>query len=357
MIFFDLFNFFKSKKTQAYSSAFCRGVCLILIFAAALSLTACGGDGAPLKRICYDYFDTVCTISYYGDRGEDYFDQTADLIEGELLRYHRLFDAYHAYSGINNIYEINASAGNAPIVTDPAVIELISYGTEVYSLTGGEINIALGAVTALWREASDTGVLPSAEQLNAAGEHISIEAVTIDRKASSVYLSDPLMLLDVGSLGKGFAAERIAEALSEMGAEGFVLDLGGNIRTVGTKPDGSGWITGITDPHGKDNTFAARILIADSSCVTSGDYRRYFTVDGKKYHHIIDGDTLYPAEHFSSVTVVADDSALCDALSTALFCMPLDRGMALIEGTDGVEAFWIGIDGERFYSSGFKTLD
>lgn len=363
MTFKDFFDSVKAKIRGAYSSAVCRGVCLILIFAAVISFSACGNDNAPMKKTYYEYFDTVCVISYYGDGGEEYFSEMADFIEGELDRYHRLFDAYNPYAGMNNLYTVNASAGASPVVVDGELLALLSYGKEVYTLTGGEINIAIGAVTSLWKAAERADgntdeILPTAEELAAAAEHISIDLICTDEGASSVYISDPLALIDVGALGKGFAAERIAEGLKARGADSFVLDLGGNIRAIGSKPDGSGWITGIENPHSDgSNPFAARVELSDCSCVTSGDYRRYFTVDGKKYHHIIDGDTLYPAEYFSSVTVIASDSALCDALSTALFCMPFTEGLALIEATDGAEAFWISVDGEYFYSSGFSTLD
>lgn len=315
-----------------------------------------------MKKTYYEFFDTVCVISYYGGRGEKYFDETAAFIEGELEKYHRLFDAYREYSGINNLYTVNASAGVMPVTVSSELIDLISFGKEVYSLTGGEVNIAFGAVTSLWKDAGrraeigDT-VLPTETQLCDSARHTSIDTIEIDKAASSIYISDPLASIDVGAIGKGFACERITDALKQRGDEAFVLDLGGNIRAVGTKPDGSGWITGIENPR-KDSSapFAARVEISDESCVTSGDYRRYFTVGDKKYHHIIDKDTLYPAEHFSSVTVIAPDSGLCDALSTALFCMPLERGLSLIEAIEDAEALWVCADGSIHRSSGFETL-
>ena len=366
MKFSDLLKSIRTIKSQAYSSGLSRGVCLILIFTSLLSFSSCKEiSKAPQKKTYYDFFDTVCVISYYGNEGEEYFEETVSFIEGELEKYHRLFDAYHAYAGMSNLYTVNSAAGVSPVTVDPMLIRLIEYGKQVYELTDGEVNICFGAVTFLWKtakEQADTypsgASLPTKEELEEAERHTSPNLIVIDESASSVYLSDPLASLDVGSIGKGFAAERIAEALKERGDTSFVLDLGGNIRAVGSKPDGSGWITGIEDPHENEkDPFAARIELKDRSCVTSGDYRRYFTVNGKNYHHIIDRDTLFPAEYFSSVTVTAADSALCDALSTALFCMPLEDGRRLIESIDGAEALWIATNGEVFFSSGFTPLE
>ena len=360
-----LFDYFKKSKqaksriSQAYSSGLSRGVCLILIFSAVLCLSSCGRWGASAqKKTYYEFFDTVCTVSYYGNRGADYFEETAEFIEEELEGYHRLFDAYHEYAGMKNLCSVNSSAGIAPVAVDSSLFELIAYGKEVYALTGGEVNIAFGAVTSLWKEAQKqadgqgTGnCLPTREALTEASGHTSIDIIVLDREKSTVYLSDSYASLDVGAIGKGFAAERIAESLKARGDESFVLDLGGNIRVIGSKPDGSGWITGIENPNvNSTDAFIARVELIDESCVTSGDYRRYFIIDGKRYHHIIDRDTLYPAELFSSVTVIASDSGLCDALSTALFCMPLEEGRALLSGLDGVEAIWVTRDGEVIWS-------
>ena len=160
------------------------------------------------------------------------------------------------------------------------------------------------------------------------------------------------MSLDVGAIGKGYAVERTAEKLAEAGAEGYVLDVGGNLRIIGTKPSGDGFKMGIKDPFDKDGGYSKILVIADTSGVTSGGYERYFTVDGKKYHHIIDKDTLSPADKFASVTVITPDSGLADALSTALFCMDEAVGLSLVESLGQVEAVWVRNDGSVVCSSG-----
>ena len=169
-------------------------------------------------------------------------------------------------------------------------------------------------------------------------------------------ISDPEASIDVGALGKGYATERAAEFLEADGAEGYALNVGGNIRIVGTKPDGSGWVTGIRNPAGDEKEFAISLRLKDTACVTSGVYERYFVVDGQRYHHIIDKDSLFPADYFASLTVLTQDSALADALSTALFCMSYEDGLAMVSGMDGVETLWIFPDGEIRYTDGVEKL-
>ena len=140
-----------------------------------------------------------------------------------------------------------------------------------------------------------------------------------------------------------------------MGAEGYVLNVGGNIRCIGARPDGSGWVTAIRNPDRAAEDFALRIRISDTACVTSGIYERYFTVNGVRYHHIIDKDTLNPAAYYESLTVITRDSGLADALSTALFCMPWEESVRLAESLEGVEALWIFPDGEQRSTSGFAA--
>ena len=164
---------------------------------------------------------------------------------------------------------------------------------------------------------------------------------------NTVRISDPLASIDVGALGKGYATEMAAQKAETLGCESYVLNVGGNIRIIGTKPDGSGWNPGIRDPQDPDGSFAVSLDLSDTACVTSGTYERYYMVDGEKYHHIIDKDTLYPADYFESLTVVTKDSGLADALSTALFCMSYEDGLALAEklGVEPqfVEGEWDGL--------------
>ena len=148
-----------------------------------------------------------------------------------------------------------------------------------------------------------------------------------------------------------------AQALEAQGVESYVLNIGGNIRILGSGPDGSGWVTGIRDPLQPDEgDFTLRLRLQDTACVSSGAYERYYTVDGQRYHHIIDKDTLYPAVYYAAISVVTKDSGLADALSTALYCMPYEQSYALAQSLDGVEVLWILPDGEQRFTPGMAEL-
>ena len=180
--------------------------------------------------------------------------------------------------------------------------------------------------------------------------------------AKTVYLADPEMSLDVGSVGKGYAVEMVCQAAEARGLTSALVSVGGNLRAIGTKPDGSQWTGGVENPWNASevytNTssiFGSPINMSDLALVTSGDYQRYFVVDGKRYHHIIDPDTLWPAAYYNGVTVLCPDSGMADCLTTALFCMPLEEGQKLVESLDGVEAMWCTPDKQAATSSGWDS--
>ena len=165
------------------------------------------------------------------------------------------------------------------------------------------------------------------------------------------------MFLDVGAIAKGYAVEKIADYLEEKGVTSFIINVGGNVRTVGLNSENEPFKVGIENPDTEsDEKYIEYIKISDMAVVTSGCYQRFYTVNGVNYHHIIDPDTLMPGENFMSVSVLAEDSGLGDAFSTSLFLMDIDEGKRLVEATDGVEAMWVLPDGELVYSSGFEAF-
>lgn len=336
-------------------------ICLVLL---TLPLASCAEKQAePQVRSYFYWFDTVSSIYSYAEDSEEEFLDNCTAVTEVLEEYHRLFDIYYEYSGINNLCTVNRNAGKAPVEVDTKLIDFIEYAKELYTLTGGEMNIALGAVLKPWHdrrtEANDGGeaLLPDSEVLSEAAKHTDINCIVTDREAGTVYITDADARIDVGALGKGYATERAAEALTKRGVSAYVLNIGGNVRCIGTRPSGGGWTTGITNPDKTaDEPYVCRVMLSNTSCVTSGNYERFYTVDGKKYHHIIDKDTLYPSEHFALVSVICADGGLADALSTALFCMTYEEGSALIASLDGVEVLWVKQSGERYTTAGFDSI-
>jgi len=306
-----------------------------------------------------DVFDTVTQVVLYADSQRAAQARFAAIHE-ELKAYHQLFDIYHTYRGMNNLKSINDAAGTAPVVVDAAIIELVRLAKEMHALSDGRMNIAMGSVLSIWHDCREQGIahpehsaLPSMEELDQAAAHTDISRVLVDELAQTVYLSDPELRLDVGGIAKGYAVERVAASAKADGVESLLISVGGNVRTIGVRGDGKPWRAAIQSPDGDGVLYT--LNVSDNSLVTSGDYQRYYTVDGQNYHHIIDPKTRMPADYFSSVSVLCEDSAMADALSTALFCMPLAEGQALIKTLPDTEAFWIIPDGTEAFSDGFLT--
>ncbi len=348
------------KKLRHFYSVLCAVLGLLVL------CTGCSEarrTETPRAMVYYSYFDTVSYIYSYAGDSEAAFAEKAELASSVLEEYHRLFDIYHEYAGINNLCTVNRLAGGEPVTVDQKLIDFLCYAGELYETTGGEMNVMMGSVLRLWHdcytqatEDSAKARIPSEQELADAARYTDNSLLEIDREACTVRITNPLAAIDVGALGKGYATEKAAQALIDAGAESYVLNIGGNIRIIGEKPDGSGWLTGVRNPADPDGAYARYLTISDISCVTSGNYERFFTVDGVRYHHIIDRDTQMPADYFSSVTVLAADSGLADALSTALFCMPYEDGLSLVGQLDGVEVLWILPDGRQLCTDGIDAL-
>ncbi|MCD8120629.1 MAG: FAD:protein FMN transferase [Clostridiales bacterium] len=336
-----------------------------LLAVAMLVLTGCSERKAALTAYnaqFFDYFDTFTTVTVYAE-SEDQFAKYENLIREEMDYYHRLTDIYYDYEGMNNAKTVNDHAGLSPVQVDRELIDLLLYAKEEYEVTDGKMNVAMGSVLSIWHEYRERGtadperaVLPEPTELEQAAEHMDIADVVIDEEASTVYLADEGMSLDLGAVAKGYAAECVAAKLKEAGVTSALLSLGGNVRTIGTKPDGSSWRVGIQNPDAaSEMSYIHAVDVNDSSLVTSGTYQRYYEVDGVRYHHIIHPDTRMPWNEYVSVTILCADSGRADALSTAVFNMEPDEGLAFVESQEGVEALWVFADGSEMESSGMGT--
>ena len=351
----------------------CAKRLLAAVLAGALCLSLLAGCSAkkPTQErytaVFYDVFDTITTVIAYCD-SEDEFNAQMDALHTDLIAYNQLYDIYNDYDGVTNVKTINDNAGKAPVEVDDRILSMLELADRMYQTTNGKLNIAMGSVLRIWhnyREAAEANEneadnkLPTTEELEAAAQHCDINDLVIDEDAKTVYLADPEMSLDVGSVGKGYATEMACQAAEARGLTSALVSVGGNIRAIGTKPDGTQWTGGVEDPwnasdyYTSDTMLTSPINISDMALVTSGDYQRYYVVDGKRYHHLIDPDTLFPAAYFNSVTVLCSDSGLADCLTTGLFCMPLEEGQKIVESLDGVEALWCTTDQQVVTSSGW----
>ena len=330
----------------------------VLLLALSLLLCGCGTQAEPKQYSAtfLTVFDTVTTI-VGRDASEEAFTQKTQSVHDDLLRYHQLFDIYNEYEGLNNLKTVNDHPGEA-VAVDKAIIDLLLDCKAYYELTGGRVNAALGSVLYLWHEAREDGLndianayLPDGDALAEAARHTSWDSVVIDEMNNTVTITDPGLRLDVGAVAKGWSVQRAAENAPE----GLLISVGGNVCATGPKDkSGTPWVVGVQDPEVGDN-YLHTLYLTKGSMVTSGDYQRAYLVDGEIYHHIIDPDTLYPGRLWRAVTVVCPDSGLADALSTALFLLPMEEGQKLLDLCESY-AMWVDAEGNLYYSTGFQDL-
>ena len=328
-------------------------------------------NGVKLERLWTNYFDTVSTITLYAPSkpiGESWFKQ----IDQWLGEYHEAFNTFQDATRSVNLKSINDQAGKGPIQVDESIFDLLRTAKTYGEQTHGTMNPMIGALTQLWHEATKQAKdlpsletlnavkLPTATELNAAKAHIALDALRLDESHLTVEIRDPNARIDVGAIAKGYVAERLTERLKKLGVTSCLISLGGNVRTIGEKPDGTPWLIGIqnpaaalaendhlysnTPPTSGDSSLPKRLktlAVKDLSVVTSGIYQRYIQIDGKRYHHIINPKTGYPSESVDAVTVIAKDSALADAYATALFNMSIPEGKAFLATQKDVEALWV----------------
>ena len=298
-------------------------------------------------------FDTAISLIGFAETADE-FDRMAKLAEDLFNNYHRQFNQYLPYEGLNNLYTLNQSAAKGPVAVPQVLFDLLSYCKQMQGMTRGTVNIALGSVLSLWHderenaeENPDKAKLPDPTALKAAAEHTNIDDVILDEAARTVYFRDPLLKLDVGAVAKGYAAELVATALTQAGMQSFIINAGGNVRIGSAPRDGrKGWGIAVQDPDAEivspgSSEVMDVFYLSDVSVVTSGDYQRYFTVGGKRYHHLISPDTLMPADYMRSVTIITRDSGYADLLSTAVFLMPFEEGLAFVQSLEGVDAVWV----------------
>lgn len=328
-----------------------------------IGLVSCGTpEKKRFEGEFLNLFDTATRIIGYAE-SEDAFRNYVQLIYDELEIYHRLYDIYNDYEGISNIKTINDNAGIQPVKVDRRIIDLLLFARDAHDMSEGRMNVALGAVLSIWHDYREEGTddpeaaeVPPMDLLRAAAEHVDLDNMVIDEAAETVYLKDPDMSLDVGGIAKGYAVEQVSKYIMEHGFTDGLISVGGNVRSFGYKgEDRELWNIGVQNPEaGGPDLYT--VQITDRSLVTSGDYIRYYTVDGKRYHHIIDPETLMPAGYFTAVTIICEDSGMADALSTMIYNMPYEQGSECIEELPSTEAVWVFPDGTRQYSTGFEAL-
>lgn len=316
----------------------------ILLSLITLLLTGCSPtSGDPLTRTC-TLFDTVITIHIYDKDSDEVLDTCIEKCEDYEKKFSRTLEG-------SEIYRLNHAGGKAMELSEDT-IELIRLGLKYSELSQGRFDITIAPLAALWDFKNNTGTLPSEESISHAVSLVGYQNVRVE--GNTVQLLNPNAAIDLGGIAKGYIADQLKAYMEAQGIRHALIDLGGNVLCVGSKPDGSAFHIGIQKPFAQTGEPVTSVKIKDKAVVTSGNYQRYFELDGKIYHHILDPKTGYPYENdLQSVTVVCDSSADADGLSTTLFAMGLSEGLKYVESLPSVEAVFITQDGALHYSGNF----
>lgn len=284
-------------------------------------------------------------------------ERTADeAITAAFNEIHRLENIMSTYKPESDISKVNTAAGLHPVKVHKDLILAVKKSLEFADISGGAFNIAIGPAIDLWN-ITESEVIPSPAELAAIKPLIDYNNVVVNEKEGTIFLRKKGMRINLGGIGKGFAADYAYNVLKTYGIRSGIIAIAGDLRAIGKKPDGDKWTIGITHPRKKareENSTIAKVHLTNMSISTSGDYERFFIKNGIRYHHILSPETLYPSRGFQSVSVLAKDSTTSDALSTAIFAMGPDAGMKIIEKLEGVEAVIVRDDGSIWMSSGLK---
>ena len=320
----------------------------VILFAAAASALLSCGPPRPLTR-SEQWLGTVCTITVYQQprRG---------LLERAFARIGEIDARMGNDRPRSDVDPIGAAAGAARVKVPPDTFALIETAVRYSRLTAGAFDISVGPLVALWGIGQGGARVPSPEEIARARSLCGYERIELDATASTVRLPEAGMRLDLGGIAKGYAADEVSAILADGGIRSAIIDLGGNIVVIGSRPAGGKWRIGVQDPRKTRGEYLGIVEVADATVVTSGVYERYFEKDGVRYHHILDPATGAPARTgLLGVSIVARRSTDADALSTGVFVLGLERGLALVESLPDVDAVFVTEDNTIVVSSGLAS--
>lgn len=281
--------------------------------------------------------DTVMTLKAYGKNAQAALDEA----QQEIYRLDLLLDRYDGEFGeLNFVPEVQVSDDTA---------ELVRLALEMCEKTDGAFDITIAPIMDAWGFYQKEFTVPSEKQISSLLEFVGYENIEVN---GNTLFSKNGATLDLGGIAKGYTSARIREIFEKHDIKSGLISLGGNVETVGKRPDGREWNVAIQDPENSEG-YIGTVKSQNCAVITSGDYQRCFEENGQKYHHIIDPDTGYPAQSgLSSVTIISNDATEADALSTALFVMGMKKGIDYWRNNGGFEVIFIKEDGKIYITEG-----
>ena len=279
-------------------------------------------------------------------------EKAQDATTAAFAEIHRLEELLSTWIPTTELSQVNASAGKRAVKVSSETLTLVRDAIQIAAMTEGSFNIAIGPAVSAWNVTGQPRI-PTEAELDVIKPLVDLNAVRVDMKERTLYLEKPGMRIDVGGIGKGYAADFAVMAMQKAGALAGTVSLSGDIKTFGRLPNGAKFPVGIQHPR-KMGAVVAWIDLQDEAISTAGDYERVFEKDGVRYHHILDPRTLQPARECQSVSVIAKEGVWADGLDTGIFVMGPERGMKLVERLQDIEAIIIDRKGRLLVSSGLK---
>ena len=273
-----------------------------------------------------------------------------DLAIKEISRIESLISSWDKNSQTSLI---NNSAGIRPVQVDKELFELISRSIKISALTQGAFDISYAPMDKLWYFDKEMEKLPTAQQIAQSVSKVGYENIIINEKKRTVFLNKKGMKIGFGAIGKGYAADKAKDILIQNDVKSGIINASGDLTAWGQKPSGDDWMVAVVNPLNKNKVFSW-LPIKNSSIVTSGNYEKFITVDGKSYSHIIDPRTGYPSEGILSVTIISQNAELADALATSVFVLGTDIGIDMINQLKNVECIIINSDNKIIKSNNIQ---
>ena len=328
-----------------------KTILILILFFVILIIILYNSFKSRIYERNYSYFDTYINVKIYSNSSKK-ANEALDEIDKIYSEYHKLTDRYNSYQGITNLYTINNNVLNEEYLKiDKKLYELIEYGINMYKWSNGKVDISMGNVIDIWKGYREAGIsIPTIEELKYVNYNNINEIELKDNKIKNNNLN-----IDLGSISKGFATKKVGEYLESIGLKKYLINAGGNVLT-GESYKKDKYKIGLENPNNQNDIYKI-IKVENEAVVTSGGYLRYYEYNGTKYHHIIDPDTLFPANNVKSVTIITKDSAYADFLSTYLFLLPLEDGKKYVDELDNVEAIWYLNDDTTVTSKGFSKYE
>lgn len=323
---------------------------IVVLISLVFLLVGCKETTENIEPISESTFmlGTVVFVSVYDSEDKAIFEDLFDRMEQIEQTMSKTIDT----SEVSRINRFSETADlSKTLEIDPDVFTVIETALAYGHKSKGRFDITLAPIVDLWAIGTEAENVPEPEAIEELLLNVGLDKIKINGE-NNISLAQNTKI-DLGGIAKGYAADEVADMLKASGVKKAIINLGGNVKVVGEKSEGVPFKVGIQDPQDDRNNYLGIVSVSDKTIVTSGDYERFFEKDGKRYHHIFDPSTGYPYEtNVASVTVISDDSIVADAMSTILYLMDVEDGLAFVETLEGVDCIYVTKDYELFISNG-----